>query len=1177
MFRKLITFEWHFHTKNILMYVTFIVFLGLGFLGASGTNASMPGMDRNSPYMITYLIGIISLGALFSTTVLVAQTLLRDSEHKMDVIIYTTPVSKINYLGSRFLSVFGIGVLTFSMVIVGMMIGHQMPWLQNEEMSNFSLASYIWPFMVLAVPNILLCTSLLSAMAWLTRNKLIVYVGGLLLYILYIVGAVFSNSPLLAGASPASAESMAFVAKTDAFGLAAFFEQTRYWSGFNRNTEGIGLTGNFLFNRILWISISLLILGLTYSFFSFRKINSKKEKKVKITKLSAPKAIAGNPISSEIQTRKHNLAVFFSFVRIDIISVIKGIPFILILIILIGLLIVEISNAIDGGVRMAQNMASTALMISTILETLPFFTVLVLLFYSNELIWRSRGANFEMLENATPSNSYALFFSKFASLAVIPLFLITLSIVIGISFQLVQDNAPVDLGLYLSLYYFIGCPMFLISAFLVAMQTVVSNKYAGLTISTVTVLLLSTGLGTLVGINHALFRFADVLKVPYFDMNGFGKYTVSFHAKMLYNFGLVIILSICSGILWRREKLQFFKMTVFQKSFLFLGLVLFSGFGSYLLYKNNIEFPYSTQADKMNWRQAYETRFRKFENLPQPTVLKVKTNVDLYPEEQRWSAKATYQLVNTTGKEIDSLLIYVNENAKLTSVSIPNAKLLGDESKYCHYWYKLEKPLGVKDTIVMQFSLASSWSAFKGHTPFNSIIENGSFIRMSNYFPRFGYQSANEIGNKKERLERKLKAPTALTKLEEHKTVPYQYEFIDLDATVSTSGNQTAIGSGTLVQQWKSNNRNYFHYKTEKPIPFRFAFSSAKYTIAKEDYKGISIEVYYDGRHSGNVNELIRVTKNTLDYCQENFSKYPYKVIRYVEISAFAEGFAATAYPTTIYMKENGGFYGDSSKGNKEDVINQLAGHELSHQWWGSSQFSPEEKEGGWVMTESLAQYTEIMLYEKAHGIERTLETVNIHLDLYLSNRSYSEETPLYKTSYDTPHLPYNKGLVVMHQLRLLIGETKVNKVLKSLITNYGYPNPPADSQDLLTEIYKVAPKETHSKIDEMFKQIITYSSKIESVYSKKTIDNKYEVAFDVSSYKFRENSKGKRTRIANDTSMEIGVYGKAGKLAMQAFPIVNNRVKGKIIATDKPSLIVVDPNLKNIDTFSEDNRKDIN
>ncbi|RZJ48424.1 MAG: hypothetical protein EOO44_21110, partial [Flavobacterium sp.] len=73
------------------------------------------------------------------------------------------------------------------------------------------------------------------------------------------------------------------------------------------------------------------------------------------------------------------------------------------------------------------------------------------------------------------------------------------------------------------------------------------------------------------------------------------------------------------------------------------------------------------------------------------------------------------------------------------------------------------------------------------------------------------------------------------------------------------------------------------------------------------------------------------------------------------------------------------------------------------------------------------------------------------------------------------------------------------------------------------------------------------------------------------------ENTIGKRTLILNDPTIDIGVYDENGKLLNYSFSIKNNSVKGIIKLKNKPQLIVVDPYLKNIDTFIKDNEKEIN
>lgn len=1178
MLSKLIQFEWHNNSRNWTFYASYLIYIVLGFMVSAFGNFSFSGAYKNGPYVLTYAIGLISLTVIFSITIQTAQHFLKEYETKFDSILFAAPISKFNYLFARFITAFVIAVTSFGMFIIGMMVGHQMPWILKSEIGAFEVMNYLWPYFVIVIPNILLCLSIVTALAWITRSKLFIYVGGLLVYILYIAGSVFSNSPLFANASPSSATAMSLAAKIDPFGLAAFLEQTRYWTSVEKNTQLLSLSGNFLFNRIVWICISLTLLFIAYKVFSFRKTKTKKVKAVKTIQKETKIFPASIPKQIEIKTFRHNWAVFKSNLKLDIYLILKGIPFLLILLLFSGLLMIEISDEIDGGIRLAEKITNTALMISTIMDRLPFILILIVLFYSNELVNRSENSKFEMLENTAPYSPYSVLLSKLTTLFIIPLVFIAISILIGTGFQVINANAPIEIDLYLSLFYYIGFPLFLIAILIIAIQTFIKNNYLSLAVSAFVVLLFCTGIGEQLGIEYPLLRFGDSFKQEYFDLNGFGSYTFPFHISMLYNFGLALILLTLTGILWKRNTsvLKTIRRNSFhsiQKTTFTFGLILFIGFGSYLFYKINIEYPYLTKEDQNNWSELYEKQFKKYTNLEQPTIIAVKSNVDLFPNENRYEVKGTYELVNNSEKPIDSLLLYIDRNSKLTSVEIPNAKKLGDVSTFQHYWYRLAKPLQRQQKMKMSFSFQSSWSPFKGHTSFNSIIENGSFMRISRYFPTFGYQDSNEISSEKERTKRHLPNQTPLKKLEE-KTKAIN-DFIDYEAVVSTSKNQTAIGIGDLIGKWQKGDRNYFHYKSNAKIPFRFAFASAEYQIKKTIYNGISIEVYFDKRHSRNVSKLLQDVKNTLDYCQNNFGKYPYKTIRYAEVSAFADGFAATSYPSTVFMKENFGFYSNLNNRDKEDIINQLTAHELSHEWWGNAQISPEQKEGSWILTETLAQYTELMLYEKEHGLEKALETLKIHLDLYLSSRSYEPETPLYKTNYETPHLPYDKGMLVLHQLRILIGEEKVNLALKNFLNHYKYPNPIPDSEDLLKEIYLVSDSKLYPKLDEMFKKIITYSSKISEVKTLKKNDF-YEVSFKAESLKYIEDATGNRKQMANDPTIDIGIYDEKGKLFRYTFSIKNNHIQGKIRIKTKPQRIVVDPYLMNIDTFIKDNEKEI-
>ena len=153
---------------------------------------------------------------------------------------------------------------------------------------------------------------------------------------------------------------------------------------------------------------------------------------------------------------------------------------------------------------------------------------------------------------------------------------------------------------------------------------------------------------------------------------------------------------------------------------------------------------------------------------------------------------------------------------------------------------------------------------------------------------------------------------------------------------VSTEAGQTAVGTGDPVRSFMKKGRAYFEYHAAG-IPFRFAVSSAKYSVKETMHNGILIRILYHPDHGENVHRLLENARLTLDYCSENFGRYPFKSISFAEISSFTEGFAATSYPSVIFMPENKLFHTRILPGLGQDVINELAGHELSHLWWGNS------------------------------------------------------------------------------------------------------------------------------------------------------------------------------------------------------------------------------------------------
>ena len=148
---------------------------------------------KNAPYTLFYMIGFLSLLSILFTTLLASQILFKEKEAHFNLILYTTPITKKVYLKNRFILVFGISFLFFSLLVLGFGFGQQMKW-NPSDYTYFNLLAFLVPLFLLGGINTFFCSALICSISWLTQNKLMTYISGLFIYILYMVALLFSNS-----------------------------------------------------------------------------------------------------------------------------------------------------------------------------------------------------------------------------------------------------------------------------------------------------------------------------------------------------------------------------------------------------------------------------------------------------------------------------------------------------------------------------------------------------------------------------------------------------------------------------------------------------------------------------------------------------------------------------------------------------------------------------------------------------------------------------------------------------------------------------------------------------------------------------------------------------------------------------------------------------------------------
>lgn len=1170
MFKQLLQFEVFYQLKQRAFPLFAILFLVLGFFVGSRGFAPR-GEDFNSVYQVYFHTSIVTLGSVFIVMFFAISAMLRDKQHHMEGMIFGSSIKKAHYFWSRYLGTFIFSVLAFSPYLLGYAFGNNFSSLDPERLGDFRLMTYLQPWLYIVLPNIFICSTIVFSVSAITKNSTATYVSAVFIYMLYFVSSIFLNSPIMAQATPATPESMAIAAIADPFAIAAFFEQTQYWTPFQKNTQLLSLSGLFLLNRLVWILVSIGILLSTYRLFSFRKISKKVKKETK-QKKEKVQLLEYRP-KRALHTFKAQKRAFFSLLKLELKSVFKSLPFIAVLLMWLFIVFSELySTVIGGGEYGVSVYPFTNQLIDLIVTPLTLFSLILIIFYSSDIVWKERSINFNLIVDATPVKNWVFFLSKLSALLLLPFILITTGIVMCIVFQVVLGYSNFEFGLYASLYYHYGLQLVVYAMIALFVNSLVKNKYMGMGIFGLIVLMSMKA--DMLGLEHPLTTLGFIPRLESNNMDGFNGTSNLFDHLAMYWFAFGLIVTVLSFKIWNRGvvanltvklKQLISGWTTIQKVTFSLCMLLFIGSGSLVFYNVNIVSEYKTMHDRLDFSENYERKFKKHENLERLIRTSIKTEVAIYPKERMYTVMAHYMLKNKSEQPLSEL--FVTERIPLENITIENARLVAHDALYGTYLFQFEKPLQPNDSVRYRYELKKE---LKGYERDNSIVNNGTYMnRFGNFEPILGYSSGLEITNRTERQKRNLPERIEEDNSDSHIVLDdIKFEKVRFETIISTDSEQTAISSGRLIKEWSADNRNYYHYKSSDKILPAIGYFSANYTAKKVNYKGISIEQYYDANHDFNIEDIENSVKQTLDYCQENFGAYAFDHVRIAEVPSYWP-FGGFAHPGVISMVEDRLYLSDVRNEDTFNVVAKRTIHEVAHQWWGHT-LNAKPVAGGAIFLEGFAKYTEAVVMEKMYGKRAVFQLTESARSRYFSGRSFASgiEPPMYRVG-DEDYIMYGKALSVMLGLKDLIGESQVNKVLKTITDRHRSINKlEANSIELLDEIYKVTPQEYHILIDDWFKKVITYDLGIEESSYKKLANGTYEISVKVKAKRFETLDNGEIKQIAINEPIKIGVFtthpskvkDSSSMLYYESNTINKEETVIKMIVNDLPTYIAIDP-----------------
>ena len=1194
---RIASFEFLWRLRRISTYVYLLVFFGLSclFVLASGGAVANVSVDFgtggrvlvNSPFALNLIIMFVSLLGLVVSAALAGQATFQDVDSNSTAFFYTAPITKLDYLGGRFLGSLAVQFVIFSGVGVGAWVATHTPWLDPVRLGPQNLFAYLQPFLTLVIPNLILTSAVFFALAALGRRMLPVYAGSVVLLIGYFIATQLQSD----------LTTSKLAALVDPFGGNAVAYLTQYWTPFQRNTQLIPFQGLLVWNRVLWLAVAAAVLAFTYTRFSFSyapnraKVRSQNDTAALPLRVSAQGLPAVHPRFST----GYSLYELVFLTRLQFTETVQSIFFGVLL--LAGALLAIFT---DTGIN---NPFSTPVYPVTwrMLEQggsgFTLFILAIITFYSGELVWRERDAKFNQIMDALPVQRWVLFGSKLAALMLVQVLLGLLIIVCGVIVQLTQNYHHFEFGLYLTdifTHRIVGFWILCVLAFLV--HTIINNKYLGHFVM-VLYFVFSLVLPQL-NCEDYLYRIGRSPPVTYSDMNGYGPFAAPFFWFHLYWALAAILLAIVVNLLWVRgmetgwrNRLRLARARLSTASVLGLAVcgLLFIATGVHIYYNTHILNSYLSTFKIQEQRAQYELKYKQYQNLPQPRITDIQVNVDLFPDRRLAVFQGKEWLENKTDAPIDRIAVTIwpedvdvipRPRVDVQRLNFDGGQTMTmEDSQLGFYIFQLRNPLPPHGRIALDFALAYPNPGFAS-IPNGDIVHNGSFVSAS-YIPFIGYFQDVQLVDDTARHRHGLQKSPGLPKLEDVAARQNSYlatcaDWVNFEGTISTSADQIAIMPGYLQKEWMQDGRRYSSYKADAPIlAGGFSVNSARYAVRRDHWRDVNLEIYYHPGHEFDLDRMMQGMKSTLDYATAAFSPFQFRQLRIVEFPRY--GNFAESFPNTIPFSEGIGFITWVDP-NKKDAINLpffVTAHETGHQWWGHQVVSANT-EGATAIVETLAQYTALMVMQHTYGADSMKKFLRYQLDGYLRGRAqeHDEEKPLMRVEPTQGYIHYNKGGMIMYALQDYIGEDRVNQALAAMVKDYAFKGPPYPTMLELTRYLRNAtPPEFQYLYEDWFETITIFDNRaISSTYSKRS-DGKYDVHLIVEAKKSRSDGKGQEHVIPLHDLIDIGVLDSEGNyLYLQKHKIEQQRQEFTLTVNQQPAQAGIDPLIKLIDRNPDDN-----
>ena len=1075
--RDLLGFELSLQMRGVGFWLALVLLALFGWSTTSFEWFTVAGdsgerFKADSPFQLTFLALLAGLTAILFAGVFVVNGVLRDEAHKSTEVIHATPVTTPAMQGARLVGAVMATALATGAVLLGAFAGRFMPWTDTAALSDIgAIGGTYWLGYLHALVfgigvNALLLTSLFALIAGISRSRMAVYVGAVVVFLLYTVASSLTSEDI-----PRFVRAMA-----DPLGGTALSLDTEFWSPSEQNRLLPPLSGWYGLNRLIYFLVSV---GMLVAAFALSKRGIVARRRGVLSKMFPSRADASTGPAPELRpvnTSPTGLQSFWTRVRYEYAQTVRSVPFLI-----LGLVMVGLSGLVlwltTSDFQAERSLPTNDIIAEAALGGALIPLLLILIFFSGDVIWRERAAGIHELVDSTRVGNLPVMAAKWVSMILVLATLLLAVMVMGMVMQTVLGDVPVELSTHLANAATPLPRLVILSVFVMFLQNFLPGRMVGMITAGAAVAAVVVVL-PLLPFYHPLMNFGGISLGDFSEMAGFASLG-SARWTAVYWGGLALVFAVLSMWLWRRgtetklaSRLGGLRERVRPVGGVLavLGLAAFVG-GGIGIGQAYSAASYRTSAEREQLQADYELRFADAFAREFPKIRDVDVDVTFRPSQETASVSGSYRVENSTGAPLEELYVTFDEldlkRDGAVEITVEGARLESDAQLEDFGMRRavFATPVPEGAMFSVDFGIEIVEPTLADGSP---VSLNGTFINNSRLFPTLGLRDSR-LRNPDKR--RKYGLPELPLKPEQTDRRAREYNFFEptsdrvgFRASFCTEEGQIPVAPGDVVRESSENGMFCRDFQASEPITNFFAFTSGEYAVAEDTYRRedgseVELTIYHDPQHDYNVELMLDAMDVGLRVHEREFGRYPFGHLRIIE---FPYGGFAQSFPGTVPFSENIGFVrdpGDREDQTTTDFATYVTQHEIGHQWFGHK-LLPADVRGFNILSETLSEHSARLAYQESYSPERARllhERRNIRGYLQMRAMDASKE-PALQNAEGQSYLFYNKGAWAMWGLSGYLGDEAVNDAVREVLAEYGWKAAPyATSLDLVEALERQA------------------------------------------------------------------------------------------------------------------------